>query len=332
MKRFKKYLIDFFKENYKGIIFLVFIYLLFSIKLNVSIYSPGGLINMDKRIVNNDKIYKSKGSINMTYVSLIKGTLPTYIAAKIIPTWDIVKNEDITYDGDIDQTIKIDQYYLQESISNAYLVAYNEANVDYRVKDSNNYVTFIYEEAKTNLKVFDNILKYDNIEFSTFNEMKSYISSKNVGDKVTFLVKRGKKEVECYAELISINNEAKVGISAAIVNEYDSKIPVKVKYKGNESGSSGGFMTSLAIYNAITKKDITKGRKIAGTGTIDEDGNVGEIGGVTYKLAGAVRKKCDIFFVPKDNYEEAYNYKKKHKFDIELVSVDKFKDAIDYLK
>ena len=91
-------------------------------------------------------------------------------------------------------------------------------------------------------------------------------------------------------------------------------------------------MMTLAIYNAITEYDITKGLMIAGTGTIDSVGNVGEIGGVTYKLAGAEKKGADIFLVPEANYEEALKYKKEHKFDIELVSISNFDEAIDYLK
>ena len=52
-------------------------------------------------------------------------------------------------------------------------------------------------------------------------------------------------------------------------------------------------MVFYIVYdNAITEYDITKGLMIAGTGTIDSVGNVGEIGGVTYKLAGAEKKRC----------------------------------------
>ena len=331
MKKIKDSIINFFKDNYKGILILVFIYLLFNIKLNFSIYSPGGLINLDSRIESKSKIYKSNGSINMTYVSLVKGTIPTYLLAKVIPTWDIVPNDNITYDGDIDETIKIDRYYLKESISNAYKVAYDEANVDYSIKFSNNYITYIDKNAKTDLKLFDNIIKYDNIEFTTFSEMQNYIKHKSVGEKVDFIVKRNNKEVKCYAKLININGSSKIGISTAIINEYDSDININVKSKSSESGSSGGFMTALAIYNALTSNDITNGKKIAGTGTIDGEGNVGVIGGVTYKLAGAVNKKSDIFLVPEENYKEAYNYKKKHNFDIELISISKFSEAIEYL-
>lgn len=332
MKKIFDKIKNFFKENYKGILILVFIYLLFNFKLDFSIYSPGGLINLDNRIESKSDINKSKGSINMTYVRLVKGTIPTYLLAKVIPTWDIVDNDDITYDGDIDETIKIDKYYLLESISNAYMVAYNSAGVDYSIKKSNNYITYIYEKAKTDLKLFDNIIKYDNIKFTTFSEMQEYITNKNVGDKITFDVVRNGKNIKCYAKLIDLDGNAKVGLTSAVINEYDSYVNVSVKSKASESGSSGGFMTALAIYNAITKDDITKGRVIAGTGTIDSEGNVGEIGGVTYKLAGAYKNGADIMLVPKDNYEEALKYKKKHKLDIELVSISTFKEGIEYLK
>jgi len=322
----------FFKEIYKGLIILLFIYVLFNFNIGVSIYTPGGLINMGDRIESTDKIYKSDGSINMTYVSLVKGTIPTYLIAKIIPTWDIIDTDDITYDGDLEETIKIDRYYLEESISNAYMVAYNEANIEYEIKDTNNYITYIYEKSDTDLKLFDKIIKYDNIKFQTFNEMQDYIANKNVGDKIDFIVERNGKKINCYAKLIELDGKAKIGVGSAIINEYTSDVNIDVKSKKSESGASGGLMTTLAIYNALTKYDITKGKTIAGTGTIDSEGNVGIIGGVKYKLSGAVKNNADIMLVPKENYEEALNYKKEQKFDIELISISTFKEAIDFLK
>ena len=331
MKKIKISIKNFFVNNYKGIIFLVLLYVFMNFNLGVSIYTPGGLINMDERIKSEDKIYKSDGSINMTYVSLIKGTIPTYLLAKVIPTWDIVDNDDITYDGDLEETIKIDRYYLEESISNAYMVAYNEAGIDYKIMNSNNYITYIYEKSDTDLKLFDKILKYDNIEFTTFNVLQEYISNKNVGEKIDFIVLRDNSEVKCYAKMIDIDGSSKVGISSAVINDYQSDVNVNVESKKSESGASGGFMTALAIYNALTNNDITKGKIVAGTGTIDEFGNVGVIGGVKYKLSGAVKNNADIMLVPKDNYDEALEYKKEQDFDIELVSISKFTEAIDYL-
>ena len=59
---------------------------------------------------------------------------------------------------------------------------------------------------------------------------------------------------------------------------------------------------------------------------------MGSIGGVKYKLLGAVNKKCDIFLVPKDNYEEANEVKNEKNLNIELISVNTLDEAIDVLK
>ncbi len=322
----------FLKKNYITIIILLAIYLLFNIQFNFSFYAPGGLINMNDRITSEDKIYNSEGTFNLTYVTLVRGTIPTYIISLFNHSWDKVENKEITYDGEnLEDTMKLDRLLLEQSQSNAYEVAFKKANIDYKIEKIENYIIDIVEEADTDLKLFDNILKYDNIEYTSFEKMKDYISTKKVGDRVNFLVKRDKKEIECYANLIEIDGETKIGVASYEIKKLDSTPKIEVKSESKESGSSGGFMTALAIYNALTEEDITKGLTIAGTGTIDENGKVGIIGGVQYKLAGAYKKHADIFLVPKDNYKEAYDYKKKEKLDIELVSIDTFDEAIEYL-
>jgi PDZ domain-containing protein len=92
-------------------------------------------------------------------------------------------------------------------------------------------------------------------------------------------------------------------------------------------------MTTLSIYNKLINNDITKGRIVVGTGTIDIKGNVGEISGIEYKLRGAVKAKADIFLAPAgDNYKDAVTLKKKNKYNIDIVSVTTFDDALNYLK
>ena len=91
-------------------------------------------------------------------------------------------------------------------------------------------------------------------------------------------------------------------------------------------------MLSLAIYDRLVEEDLTKGRKIVGTGTIDANGLVGEIGGVKYKVMGADESKADIFFCPKENYEEAVNTKNKYNLDVKIVKVETLQEAIDYLR
>ncbi|EUJ36213.1 PDZ domain-containing protein [Listeria weihenstephanensis FSL R9-0317] len=106
-------------------------------------------------------------------------------------------------------------------------------------------------------------------------------------------------------------------------------------------------MFTLEIYNHFGKTDWTKGRNIAGTGTIDVDGNVGRIGGIDQKVVAADRDDVEIFFAPDDtvtdemkkfepgavsNYAEAVKTAKAIDSKMKIVPVKTFQDALDYLK
>ncbi len=59
-------------------------------------------------------------------------------------------------------------------------------------------------------------------------------------------------------------------------------------------------MFSLEIYNQLMEEDLTKGYKIAGTGTIDSEGTVGPIGGIDQKIVAADKAGAEIFFAPNE--------------------------------
>jgi Lon-like protease len=70
-------------------------------------------------------------------------------------------------------------------------------------------------------------------------------------------------------------------------------------------GPSAGLMFTLGIIDKLRPADLTGGKIIAGTGTMDDDGNVGPIGGIPQKLVGAKEAGAQLFLVPKDNCAEA---------------------------
>jgi PDZ domain-containing protein len=82
--------------------------------------------------------------------------------------------------------------------------------------------------------------------------------------------------------------------------------PFKLKIDLDEiGGPSAGLMFTLGIIDKLTPADLTGGKIIAGTGTIDDAGNVGPIGGIPQKLVGAKAAGAKIFLVPADNCAEA---------------------------
>lgn len=70
-------------------------------------------------------------------------------------------------------------------------------------------------------------------------------------------------------------------------------------------GPSAGLMLTLGILDLVGDEDLTGGALIAGTGTMDGDGNVGPIGGIPLKMVAARDIDADLFLVPAGNCEEA---------------------------
>jgi PDZ domain-containing protein len=64
-------------------------------------------------------------------------------------------------------------------------------------------------------------------------------------------------------------------------------------------------MFTLGIIDKIKPDDLTGGKVIAGTGTIDNEGNVGPIGGIPQKLVAAKRDGAKVFLTPDRNCAEA---------------------------
>ena len=323
----KKFIVD----NYKFLIVWAIIIFLFFYELPFAIYTPGGIVNLEDRIeVDGEQV--TEGSLNMSYVSLVKGTLPMIILSYVIPNWDLVSRNEITRDDEsVTEMLELEKLYMQSSIDNATILAYQKAGKEIDVTREVNNIIYIAPEAKTDLKVYDELLMIDGIDVENIIELKEIVNSKKEGDIVNITVNRDGKKKECQAEIYATSDGLKVGISFLTTYEYVADPSITVETKSSESGSSGGLMLSLAIYNAITDEDITHGKTIVGTGTITVDGIVGPIDGVKYKILGAVKSDADMFLCPEENYEEALEVKEEFDLDILIHSVKTFDEALAYL-
>ena len=323
---------EFIKENYKGLIAIVVVFLLFMIELPYSIYTPGGAVDLNKRIsVNNG--YEAEGSFNMAYVSMVRGSIPFLLLSYIIPDWDIVSSDEITIEGEnMEEMLEREKLYMQESMDAAIINAYRAAGADLNITGTISEVSFIAEEADTDLKIGDEIIRANQVEIHSLDDLKKVIEGLDEKEKVRLDVIRDDEEKECFAYTYKTDDGMKIGVSLLTTYEYTTAPEVSITSKASEAGSSGGLMMSLTIYNSLVPEDITGGKKIVGTGTIDIDGNVGEIGGVKYKLIGAVKNDADVFICPEENYEEAVKVALDKDYDIPIISVSTFLEAIEALE
>ena len=321
----------FIKENLWFFISIIAIVLLFTIELPYIVEMPGGYISLDERIKIEGK-EDSKSDMGMAYVTTLKGNIPFLLFSYINPDYDIVSKDKLTYQDETSSEMEIrDKLLLNESISNATIAAYSEAGEEYKINQTKIFVSHVINK-NSELKTGDNIIAVDGKKVNELVDIQNYISKHSKDDIVELTIIRDNKQMNIKTSLMEYEGKLIVGVN--IVNNYDitTNPKVEVKSKRNESGPSGGLMTALTIYDKLTSSNLSKGDKIIGTGTISKDGLVGDIGGVKYKLIGAVNNKAKIFLCSKGNYDEVKRIKEERKFDIIIKDVATLSEAINYLK
>lgn len=334
MKKLFSFIIDIIKADYKFIIVLVLLLIIFEWPVNYYIIIGGGTSDVSSRIKVENK-YKSKGTFNISYVEELKGTVLTYLLSYVVPYWEredanLYKYNDKESIEDIEYRSNLD---LEYSNANATYWAYTLANKEVNKISSKIFVITVSDKYDTPIKVGDQLLSINGNSYDNVPKYKEYMQTLNENDIVSVKVLRDNQEKVLESKLYKVDDRLILGIGLQLINEYETDPKVKIKFKSIESGPSGGLITALEIYNQLTEQDLTYGMKIAGTGTIEEDGTIGEIGGVEHKLMGAAKAHANIFLVPEgDNYLAAGKYKKKYDLDIKIVKVKNLEDAIESLK
>jgi PDZ domain-containing protein len=164
------------------------------------------------------------------------------------------------------------------------------------------------------LKVGDQIIELDGTPLTSTPQLLDYLKIKKPGEVISLKVlrapvaQRSSMETSTAKPLIELtvevklsardDNSALIGIIVETVQEF----PISVKIKLAETGGpSGGLIFALGIIEKLQNENLTRGRNIAGTGTISDTGEVGPIGGITEKIIGAKKDGVDIFLAPIEN-------------------------------
>ncbi|WP_113705264.1 PDZ domain-containing protein [Nonomuraea lactucae] len=123
------------------------------------------------------------------------------------------------------------------------------------------------------------------------------------GDSVTFNVTRGKGRLDVTVPTVG-GAGGKTVVGMVMQEKYKFPFDVDINV-GDVGGPSAGLMFSLGILDKLTPGELTGGKHIAGTGTIDQKGTVGPIGGIAQKMVGARKSGATVFLTPADNCAEA---------------------------
>lgn len=315
-------------------LFLVIVLLVTIIKVDYTMTAPGYNNEVGDFITISDS-YEQKGSFHTTSVMVVKrmSLLQKFIAdreAKIeveeIPTY-------YTLVDDLNDIDVMGYLMKDDSIAKALVVGIEAANKSISY-ESNNTVYLIYNYMTENtLEIGDIVVSINGND--PFTETQTIACE----ESATIEIIRD-DETKTFELTKNYYNEDSCGFGLYI-RSFTDILETEVAYKVHNDftmGPSGGLMQSLYIFNLLTPHDITGGKKIAGTGTIDELGTVGPIGGIEQKIITSVMNGIDIFFVPylsdneNDNYIKAKAVLEGLQSDMILVPVKTFDDAKNYLE
>ncbi|MEO6944638.1 MAG: PDZ domain-containing protein [Lacisediminihabitans sp.] len=162
--------------------------------------------------------------------------------------------------------------------------------------------------ARGVLKNGDTIVRVDDTGVSTIAGLRKAIASRKAGSTLSIDIERDGEPRTVKATSISSSGANPVpilGIGVAI--NYDFPFDVKIQLE-NVGGPSAGQMFALGIIDKLTPGSLTGGKHVAGTGTIDERGVIGPIGGIRQKMYGASRAGATIFLAPYGDCDEVVGH------------------------
>ena len=186
-------------------------------------------------------------------------------------------------------------------------------------------------QANTILQPDDIITGINGIPVSSPSDLTGQLKLLTRQTVLDLKIQRNKQAMNLSVPTMEPSQEdgsVKIGITIEQYAEgYVLPFPVTIEAEKVNGGPSAGLMFTLGVYDRLTEEDLTGGRKIAGTGTIDLDGNVGPIGGVQQKVAAAERAGAQYFLTPVENYEDAAAAAKH----ITVIKIATANDAIVFL-
>jgi Lon-like protease len=163
----------------------------------------------------------------------------------------------------------------------------------------------------------------------SYEDVSGVLRKLQPGATVTAGYSRGGKAAT--ATVVTTKPTDREGAALGIVLTLQRKAPFEVTIALDESigGPSAGLMFALGIVEKVGPEDLTGGKFIAGTGTIEEGGRVGPIGGIQLKMIGAREKGATVFLVPQDNCTDALS---NPPAGLQLIKVETLHSAIEALR
>lgn len=330
-----------------------FVFAAVAIPISVPYYalSPGPVSDVSDYIDVEEPSTTTQGEMFFLTVSLKEVNVIEWVAAKLDARVDLAPVENIRPAGVSQEDLRIQNLNaMDRSKENAIFVALTHLGYEVTYDGSGALISSTIEgsAAEGILMAGDVVVAVEGEAVEFGNDAVDLISGRSPGDSITLTVERASADDPDTVETLDIalvlgpyrfidedGNEVaddERGMVGVLLGdaEVDVVFPIDVVIDSqNIGGPSAGMMFTLEIIDNLTEEDLTRGRRIAGTGEIFADGEVGAIGGMKQKTYAAIDAGAEILLVPADNYEEALEAAGD---DITVVKVTNIQDALTFLE
>lgn len=325
------------------------------IRVPYSEMSPGPTVNTLGKIggepvlqISGHKTYPTSGNLNMTTVR-VTGADYRMNLVEAVYGWlahdSVVVPHDTLYpDGKTEQqSTQENAEEFSQSQESAKVAALNELGIPV---SSRVVVSTVVKgsPAQGKLHAGDVIKQVDGSAVEQPGDVAKLVTRHKPGEDVTFTIipaktaqaaEKAGKEPEGSRKIVITTakapkeNRAIVGIQAGTDHTFPFRIDIKLADVG---GPSAGLMFSLGIIDKLTTGKLTGGRFIAGTGTIDDQGKVGPIGGINMKLVGARDAGARYFLTPNDNCKAAASDTPSGLTLVRVKTIDDAKNSLEKIR
>jgi len=274
--------------------------------------------------------YDSSGELVFTTVRWFKVTPWQAVVAWLDPSWTVVPEHELYPPGsDVEAEQRRSISDMDESKIDAITVVLNRL-MDYPTDHGRGALvesTVPRCPADGALYPGDLITRIDDTLIRSERQASRVIGSVKPGEDLTFHVRAaGRAQDVTLARTRCVEGHPRPIVGVRMVEPFPIDVSID---SGEVGGPSAGLMWSLGLYDLMTPGDLTRGQTIAGTGTIDIEGNVGPIGGIGDKVIGAERSGATIFLTPADNMAELDGVDTG---DMRLIPVATFDEALAALR
>ena len=282
------------------------------------------------------KVYPAQGQVLLTTISLQQVHPVEALVGWLRTDVDVLPEKDILPPDTSDQEYRQFNYQvMDESKQNAIVVALRRLGYQVTEKGEGALVEKVLPQfpAQGRLQPGDVIKAIDGKPIALTTDAVAVIGTHKPGDVLTVDVVQpdGTEPRQVQVPVGSDPEQGNKPVLGVLLRSFkrDFDMPFAVDIQsGNIGGPSAGLAFTLGVIDALSEGELTGGRKVAVTGTIEIDGRVGDVGGVAQKTSAVKAAGADVFLVPAGEYEVA---KARAGDGLTVIKVSTLQEALDAL-